>query len=307
MQISTTATLTQIRDALIAQRPDLATRRAGWGSIEEDPDILGQSATQPPITDPEILPAIPGRRPELLTARFYWFVQNPPRIALYGPRYRINATDVLISDEGNNQFLLFVSSTTGPDIDAQVLPGLQVTIMSVDPSVTISSLDSSLHFQNPDFFFWMVRQHFEQQPIGVGIDIDDIDQVHAQDLLDQQTSIARGVNASRVELLSLLASTSKSFGPASLSVTAPQLGLGLEMRIHLNGEFVVPAQGFIYQGAGFTSTLEERLQVVTDLLYVLLPEMKRKYQADSAWLTGGGRDAFRASIKASAVSGISAL
>lgn len=310
MRIETSASLTDIRDAMIGVRPDLASLSAGWGSIDEDPDLFGTVAVQPPVTDPEILPAVAGRRPDLLAARLYWFYENTSRVrgvANLGPRYGITGTDVLISDEGGGKYLLIVASLNHSELDTTVIPSIQNAILGVDPGVIINSHASAIHLEDADFFLWMVRQAFSNKKIGKNVEVDGIDRLAIQDALDQQTSIARGVNVDRVELLTLLASSTKVLGPTTLSVTVPPLDFAMEFQLALNGEFDISVKTIGYTGVTFASTAEMRLQAVTDLIFVLLPAMKKKYRKDTAWRSGVDRQAFRAAMKTRAVSGVGSL
>lgn len=310
MRLETSATLTQILTAMSATPPDLASLRSGWGSIDEDPDLFGTVAVQPPATTPAILPAVAGRRPDLLAARLYWFYENTSRVrgaTNLGPRYGITGTDVLISDEGSGSFLLVVATLNAVDIDTTVIPAVQAAVASIDPGVIIKSLRSSLHFEDADFFLWMVRQAFAQQDIGTDIEVDGMDRLSIQDALDQQTSIARGVNVNRVELLTLLASSTKVLGPTTLSITVAPWDFSMEFQLALNGEFDISVKSIKYKGVTFASTAEMRLQAVTDLIFVLLPSMKAAYEADTTWRSGVDRDAFRAAMKARAVSDVGRL
>lgn len=220
MRVTTTATLPQIQAALSA-RADLTTLRGGWGNIAEDPAIIGAIGVEPPATDPEILPAIPGRRPDVLAARLYWYRPVNTRVPGAGPQSLLEATDILLGDDGNGAYLLFVSTHTDRQINQSVIPELRRAISSVDGSVAISTVTSAVDFKTPDFFLWLVRQSFRKKPvIGLNIEIDEMERVRSYDPLSYETKIGRGANKDRLELITMLADSIKVFGPATFTITA---------------------------------------------------------------------------------------
>ncbi|WP_236966932.1 hypothetical protein [Microbacterium aurantiacum] len=290
--------------AQLAQaKPDLTAARRGWGSISEDPDILGSLMLQPPLTDPDLHPAVPGRRPEVLSARLYWFNALRSRVR-HGvpvtPQYTLDATDILISEHGANEYLLVVASHNDGDIDNKVIPALKNAILSVDPNVSVASTTSPLHFDDPDFFLWLVNRWFASQPAGTGVDIDAFDHVMVRDPLRYQTAIAQGVQSDRPELLTLLAKPVTVFGPGRFSITSTTLGFGCELTLAVNGDFDIAARAISFAGGSFTSIPEMRLTAVTDLIYTVLPAMKKMYEGDLGWKQGGDRAAFRTKMKVDA-------
>lgn len=308
MLVTTTASLAQIQAALIGERPSLAAIRGGWGNIAEDPELLNTIGAQPPITDPEILPAIPGLRPDVLAARRYWY--NPLRSRVPGavPQQVLDGADILLSAEGNNEYLLFVSTLTDRHLNTEIVPALQRAISGIDSSVTVSMTTSSVDFEDPDFFLWLVRQSFGPTTlVAPQVSIDDMDKVACYDPLHYETKIGRGASKDRLELLTMLANRIKVFGPATFSLTDTALDAALELVLSLDGSIDITVPSITYRGAGFTTTEEMRLRAVTDLLYVILPAMKTHYLADTGWRSGVDRDAFRAAMKREALAGIAAL
>lgn len=307
MRVTTSASLAQIQAALIAERPSLAAIRGGWGNIGEDPDLLNTIGAQPPISDPEILPAIPGLRPEVLAARRYWY--NPLRTRVPGasPQQVLDGADILLSAEGNHEYLLFVSTLTDRHLNVEIVPALQRAISNIDPSVTISTTTSSVDFDDPDFFLWLVRKSFGAEPIAPHVTIDDMDKVNCYDPLSYETRIGRGANQDRLELVTMLANSVKVFGPATFSLTATALNAALELSLSLDGSIDITVPSISYPGSGFTTMEEMRVRAVTDLLYVILPSMKAHYLADTGWRSGVDRDVFREAMKQKALAGVAVL
>lgn len=307
MRVTTTATLPQIQAALSA-RPNLTALRGGWGSIEEDPDIIGAIGVQPPATDPGILPAIPGRRPDVLAARLYWYRPVNTRVPGASPQSQLDATDILLSEEGNGDYLLFVATHTERQIINSVIPELRRAISFVDGNVAISTVTSAVDLKTPDFFLWLVRQSFRKKPIiGLDIEIDEMERVRCYDPLSYETRIGRGANEDRLELITMLANSIKVFGPATFTVTATALNAAFEFELATDGSIDITVPSLSYPGAGFTNIEEMRVRAVTDLLYVLLPAMKSQYEGDTGWTSGVDRNKFRAKMKKKALAGVKNL
>ncbi|TDL45230.1 hypothetical protein [Microbacterium oleivorans] len=303
MTLHTTASLTQIRAELMKTAPNLQSVRRGWGSINEDPDILGELMMQPPTSAPELLPAMPGRRPQLLAARLYWF--NALHTGARGgvtaaPQYRLDGTDILISHVSGSEYLLVVSTHTPGDIDNKVIPELKKAIMGVDANVIINSQSSSIGVGDGDFFLWAVKRRFAAETLGANIELDDFDYVKTHDPLSYQTDIARGVKPDRPELLTLLAKELMVFGPAKFSLNDTSIGFSCELTLEADGSFDIPPRAISYTGANFASIPEMRLTAVTDLIFTVLPAMKAAWLGDASWQRGTGRTQFRAEMKRAA-------
>lgn len=293
MLLTTSATLQQIQAAL-KDRPNLATLRGGWGSIAEDPDLIGAIGAQPPATDPQILPAIPGRHPDVLAARLYWYRPVNTRAPGAGPLSQLDATDVLIGEDGKGAYLLFVATQTERQINDSVIPELRRAISLVDGNVAISTVTSAVHFETVDFFRWLVRQSFrKKRRIGKNIEIDAVERVDCFDPLSYETKIGRGANKDRLDLMTMLASSSKVFGPATFSITATALDASFEFTLALDGSVDVSVMSLSYRGDGFAPGPEMRVRAITDLLWLLLPAMKAQYEADTGWTSGVDREKFR--------------
>lgn len=307
MRMTTTATLQQVQAALSA-RPSLATLRGGWGSIEEDPELLSSINAQPPATDPQILPAIQGRRPEVLAARLYWYRPLDTKTPGAAPQSLLDGTDILIGEDGSGDYLLFVATHTERHITQSVVPELRRAISAVDPGVAISTVTSAVNFDTPDFFRWLVRQSFRKKPvIGAGIEVDAIEQVSCFDPMSYETKVGRGANADRLELIAMLANATKVFGPAKFTITAKVVNAAFELELAQDGSFDITVPSLKYPGAGFASVREMRVRAVTDLLYVLLPAMKAQYASDTGWTGGADREKFREKMKKNALKGVGNL
>lgn len=309
MKLTTSATLAQMRDSLKLIRPELTAARPGWGSIADSADILGALMAQPAPSDPEILPGVPTRHPDVLVARLYWFQQLRTRIrngVPAPPQYSLNATDVIISHEAGDEYLLFVSALADKEHD-QVIPAIKRAVQSVDANVLVTSSTSSLDLEEADLFMWLLRQKFANDRISASVDIDDVDFVRASDPLSFGTSLDRGIQIGRLELTTLLANKTSRFGPAKFSITDNATGLACELTLWVNGSFDVTVAGINYLGAPVLSTEAKRLSAVMDLLYQILPGIKNMYFADKAWRHGNARPQFQAQMKALATSGVAAL
>lgn len=313
MTISMNASLTDIRDALIADKPVLSKMHRGWGSIYEDAAVIGDLNTQPAGNDPVIIPGVPGRRPDILAARLYWYTKDTALVRVLGvsaspqSTHRLRATDVLISETTTpGGFLLLVTTHAGPDIDTLTVPALQNALTPVDRAVTINMATSSVDFGDVDFFLWLICRKFAKVAPSAVVEINDIYQVMVQDALDQQTSIARGVNQGRVELVTLLASSTSSFGPAWMSMTCPSMHAACNFHVSVNGAVDVEVPSIHYSDGIPATGLEKRFNILTDLVHTVLPSLKDAYANDKAWVTSG-RTSFRAQMKAEALAGVNKL
>ncbi|WP_188674710.1 hypothetical protein [Subtercola lobariae] len=322
MRITSTATLAQIQVALAATRPDLQTVTRGWGSIYDDDSLVGTINAIAPAHDGVILPVIQGslgplttfiRAPETLAARLYWYKPDPTarRLLPAGtpkPKYyKLQAADILINQiDGSPDFTLVVTTTDWRDTNFQIIPALESALRGIDSAATISTVSSVLDLGTPDFFLWLVHMHLDGLPITPDLSIDNMYKVSAQDSLDHETSIARGVTAGRLELLSLLADPNKSFGPAQVIISSALLEAHIGFDLELDGSFQVQGQQTHYSDNVIRSKLEEQLLITQDLTQTIIPSMKQAYQSDVGWHSAD-RVAYRNARKAEATAAMGRL
>jgi hypothetical protein len=340
-RIATSATIAQILAAMTAKKPNLATFSGGWGSVYDDPDLIGARGTQPPAADPEVLPAMtrgvpanqalpnPGATrvpaatppapaaalpaiPQTLAARLYWYKQDNrlrrESSATADPKffYRLRAVDVLISPiDGSTDLSLMISSWNDDEVDFRVIKQLDILLRAVDSASTIGS-PAVIDLIDPDFFLWLTQRHLRAIAITPDLSIETMHSVIVRSVLDHGSYLWKGVDLTRLDLIAHLADRTKSFGPARIAIRSRTLESVYDFDLQLPGAFNVLVDSTVRWDDAQLDKLSERIRIVQDLANIVIPALKDQYMADAAWNTSG-RDAYRTSMKATLLTRANAL
>lgn len=298
-RINTVASIADIATAMATIKPDANILSRGWGNVHDDDAPINRVQGQPPAADPTITPAEAGRYPDTLMARLYWYVIDPSARRMLGTsvpkeRYhKLQAVDVLLSKiDGSTDLTLLVSTLDKREVNAQVLPALTQVLQGLDPKAVFITTTSVLDLGDKDFFLWFVARHLDGLGIGSGMVLADMATVQVQDLLKHQTSIARGVDSTRLELLACLADPNKVFGPCRVAIQLPAFDAHLDFTLELDGAFNVQVKETSYSTDPLIPREQQRILAVLDIANTAIPRLKDLYQADNAWRPQG-RDDFR--------------
>lgn len=291
--LTTSLTLDEMSSALSSVRPNRDTVSRGWGSIEDDDDLIGIPNTQPPATAPTIVDAVEGRHPTTLAARLYWYrlnrklrlaVGTAADAALY---HDLAAADVLISaiDQAQGTYLVIASTTTPAELQGEIVPALTSALGRADEKLLVQTATSPLDLENADFFLWLLHRTMDDEKLTADLTLVDMQSIRTRDPLRHATSMSEGLDPSRMELLALVAGQDVSFGPAKFSIHHDKIGLDTTLELYVTGAFAIVFQATHYRLAEGEQidAVAQRLNMVFDVAHTLIPTLRQRYTDDTAW------------------------
>jgi hypothetical protein len=286
-RLTTSLDLHAISSALILNRSNHSSLAPGWGGPVDD-TVLGNRNFAAPISNPVILPAT-SDHPERLHARYYFFQTNRQLREFYAglsdqEQHVLNAIDVWISLEpaSTDNYLCLFSSRNSAEVSAGPFPLLRQQVLGADPSASTSISSSTLSFDVPDVFLWMITRVRDLPALSPTATLAKVEAVAGQDNAHRVTSMNNGVDFDRPGFLVAVAEIER-LGPVrtTMRVTVPRARITIDL--WYDGSFKVITSKTHY--AGEADGAKMRKAAVADLAYVLLPLMKRAYVADTAWFS----------------------
>lgn len=259
---------------------------SGWGSVFDGSENLFGRLTQGRVRggQPEIIDAEP--YPRQFRARFYWNELDTTLSAVLGPDvdprvvHRFRAMDVTIADLGyEGKHLVLVSSRRPTDL-AQV--GAAIDELLGEAGGILDPRDNALQLDEGDFFLWLLYRASHNPVISDDITLVEVRTINSHDTDLRLTSISKGADLDRTELLALVAKNETKFGPAKLIVFDAPLEMTAYCELRSTGEFSV-FRGESDYGARQMSQEQQGLQLVQDLAFEVIPELRREHNNDAEW------------------------
>ncbi|WP_017936068.1 hypothetical protein [Nocardioides sp. Iso805N] len=307
--LRTTASLELISTAMRSQRYDRDPAGEGWGSVYDDTDaILGKITRQRPAGGKaELLTALESY-PDQVRARYYWneFDGSQLEYDAQGEAslfHRLRACDVTLADTGNEGEYFVLLSESQPRRLKRVLDGLTDTIEAVSDAVFMNQDDNPLSFGDDDFFLWVLYRATHDAALNGNLALVEIRSLSNESIRSRITSMGKGVDLSRPELVTLISDQSNRFGPVRFVVWSEDLQLTLYLQIKKSGEFSIYRGDSYYDDPDMFDLPEEeqRLRLLQDAAFHVIPELKHLYSLDAEW-----RDTNRADFYAYAKSAMKA-
>jgi hypothetical protein len=293
--IRTTASFEQLRVAANQLKPWTDPGGFGWGGVFDDPDPVGRTGNVAVTAGPAQVVEEAAFTPEHFRARVYWReVDKKVREALQqtsGPEIlRLQAADVLITTTSvTGEYLCLLSLRNIKQINGYVVPALQELLATVDTSAIIDITDSALNLTNSDFFRWLLYRGLHDPELTKHLEVGIVRDISGQDFRARPTSVTRGADLDRPELLALIMADQVQFGPIKLAVYDSELQLDVEFELRDDGGFSVIMLRSEYDEDPPRD--EKGLRIVTDLAFKVVPEIRGAWNADTEWVSTN-RDAF---------------
>lgn len=304
--------LEAIADAIERARYTGQPGVAGWGSVHDETDKLqGQVLVSRPSGGvPEFLPGT-DRYPAQVRSRLYW--DEPDRtltrafgaterglVADRATTSRFRAADITVAETDRpGEFVGLLGERNEQRLRGQVVPALEEVLASVDPGFSIARDLNPLGFADEDFFRWLLYRATHAPDLDDRYELVEIYAIANQDLAYRSTSMSRGVELDRPELLALIAGESNRFGPAKFSVWCKELSLYISLEVRSSGQFAI-YRGRSEYDLDFSeeplSHEEVGLRLVQDAAFTVLPDIKLLHHGDTAW-TADARAAFAAEAR----------
>lgn len=286
--IRTTASLDEMRQSADALKPWTDISGSAWGSVYDDPDPVGRPGTTRIDAGNAGIAKEAAYTPEHFRARVYWRESDRKARELLGKTsgpeiLRIAAADVLISESVEpNEYLCLISLRDSSTIKAHVVPALEAMLRASDADATVKAGDSPLALTDSDFFRWLLYRGHEDPKLNDHIIVTVVRDVAGKDGQKRPTSVTRGADLDRPELIALIMAAHVDFGPIKVAVNDTELNLEAEFELRDDGGFNVIMQRSEYKPEDLPRD-EKGLQVVTDLAFKVVPEMRACWNADKAW------------------------
>lgn len=297
--IRTAATLEDIVTALRDRRYDRDPTGAGWGSVYDDTDaILGKITRQRPIGGKAELLTGQNNYPNQVRARFYWNEFDSAQLEYDAQGeaslfHRLKACDVMVSATDIPGEFLGLFSESQPRRLKKVTDGLTDALEELDQSVTLSVADNPFAFGDEDFFLWVLYRATHSPTLNDNLAIVEIRSLSNESIRSRITSMGKGVDLTRPELITLISDQSNRFGPVRFVVWSDDLQLTLYLQIRKSGEFSIYRGDSYYDDEEMLELPEEeqRLRLLQDTAHHVIPELKHLHSVDGAW-----RDTHRAAF-----------
>jgi hypothetical protein len=295
--IKTNASLEQIRAAMLQAQYKGQVPGSGWGSVDDDDDVLRGRALGRPSGGVARIDPVEGEWKRRLMARFYW---NPPNNELQAVlsddiddrvKYDFKATDIMVvPTDRDAEFLAWIGMRpTAVGYTANVVENLRVAVQAADQGGTIQTAWSPAGFAEDDLFRWILYRHLWQPTIGVSetpdrLELKAINDISGRDGLSRGAALSRGADIDRPELLALLAGAQTFFGPAKLRIYDNYRRLDATFELRQDGGFS-PVAGACRYTEGAPAA--ERAALVNDLAFGILPTLRSAYYADDVYRDEG--------------------
>jgi hypothetical protein len=288
--LRTTASLEEMRAAAISLKPWQAAVGAAWGSVYDDPDPVNSPATAVIDAGNAIIVEEDAFTPQHLRVRVYWRETDKKARDLLqktsGPEVlRIAAADILISESvEDNEYQCLVSVRNPSVIKRYVQPALEDLLREDDAEAVVDVDASPLALTDSDFFRWLLYRGHEDPELTEHIKVTAVRGIAGKDASKRPTSLTRGADSDRPELVALIMAAHVNFGPIKIAVRDSELSLDAEFELRDDGGFNVLRNGSWYFPDDVKHD-EKGLKLVTDLAFKVVPEMRSSWRADHEWVT----------------------
>lgn len=291
MTLITTASLSALREAADELRYAASVPGAGWGSIDDDPTILGQVGSVRLRGGAAAVLDEAERAPERFVGRFYSDQLDKKLVRAIGedaePQsiYTLQAADIIITrSTEKNRHLVLATSANAVFLGNDVVPALfTLAATAGDEVAQVLRDDTEAHLGDDDFFLWLLYRRTNNPALTSAITLTALRSISSADPFDRAAKLTKGADLDRPELLALVSGTAIRFGPARFAFTDASLDLAGEVELHIDGMFT-PLLGETYY--------EERLdraalgpRVVNDLAFKVIPDIRGAYNEDNDWRT----------------------
>jgi hypothetical protein len=286
--VRTTASLEQMRKAANNRPPWQDVVGAGWGSVYDDPGPVNHPATYPIEAGNASIAPEEQYTPEHLRARVYWRESDKKAQELLGQAtgpevLRIAAADVLISESvEDNEYQCLVSVRNPTTLKRHIVPALEDLLQSIDPDATVEPDVSPLALTDSDFFRWLLYRGHEDPQLNEHITVVVVRDIAGKDGQMRPTTVTRGADLDRPELIALIMAAHIDFGPIKVAIKDSELKLEAEFELRDDGGFNVLRGSSWYRPEDAPHD-EKGLRLVTDLAFKVVPEMRACWNKDNAW------------------------
>lgn len=282
------SSLTEIRDAMLKNPPEIETHTGGWASVKNHESNLGMYNAAPPVSSPEIHPA-KGQSPEMLQARFYYWESPPPGLRSLpnldpGQGRRLAAVDLVITRVDDGHIGLLVSSRTSQVLNRKdgVLRSLESILRDGDDTIRVPRSGSHLELRDTDIFLWLTVQNHDEADLAPDLRLGIVSSISGRDASARTAYLRSGVDFGRPNFLTAVAEAD-TLGPIELSFVhdLPTEARSYKVTLHIDGGFTIRKKEIHIPSAVDTETL--MLEATFALAFHLVPRINNLYGEDDKW------------------------
>lgn len=284
MTLSTTASLQELRDAMVDRPPTHHDLEPGWASTNDHGSNLKQYDAAPPASDPRIEPE--DNYPERLVSRLYYFVHDT-RVSNDLPEaseqrvHFLDAVDVVITKNAPGKYLVLCSSRTSVEL-RRIERALTEVALSLDDKAAVTTRDSLIAFESPDVFLWLAVQARDKPVMHPDWELLQIFDISGTDMAWGTNYMRRDVDFGRPAFLTAVAE-GDSLGPAKLVFKREVTEAKLDLQLFQDGGFTIHVSRTTYRHIPVEE--EMRLTAVLDVAFDLVPMTATLHEEDTHWQT----------------------
>lgn len=291
--IKTSASLQQLQQAMLQQRPDHSITKPGWSSIHDDTALLNTISPPPQLSDPVVEDATQAYPERLLGRLYFWAADSGVRRALgttATPQqtHRLRAVDFMLSRVDSDTLMAVISTRNWHEQQA-VKPPLEALVRAVDNQGLVQMDSSPMDLNDNDIFMWLLYRSASNRQLTTGIELDKIREITSQDVLSRGANLSHGVDLSRRELLALVTNNAIRFGPAKIAVKYNDTNAYLDFELFKDGGFALNAKGSQYAAVMSRAVIGPR--AMQDLVFGVIPMLHDAFTFDATWASAD-REAF---------------
>lgn len=285
--ITTSATLAQLQQEMLQQRPNHSITKPGWSSIDDDTSLLNTISPPPQLSDP-VVDVASSIYPERLLGRLYFWAADPGVRRALGTTasaqqtHRLRAVDFMFS-RVDDDTLMVVISTRNVHEQQAVKPPLESLVRTVDNQALVQMDTSPLDLYDDDIFMWLLHRSAANTQLTQGLKLDKIREITSQDVLSRGANLSHGVDLSRRELLALITNDAIRFGPAKIVVQYDHTNAYLDFELYKDGGFSLNAKGSQYAAVMSRSVIGP--QAMQDLVFGVIPTLHNAFTFDASWVS----------------------
>jgi hypothetical protein len=300
IKLRTDLTLEEIAERAEVDRYDSEADQpgTGWGGPYDDTAVLGEPVVGRLTVGTPIIVDEDGEIPRRLRMRYYYDHLNKPALRSLGDSsdwrriHTRQAVDIVVLDDAvvddeQVQRTALVSLRDAKLLNAIPATALGALLEIPKKDVVTEDLPESL---DPDFFTWLLYQLNQTKPVGDGLTLQGISEMHSRDRYLRGARFTERANMDRIEMAALIVMGDMRFGPAKMDLSSQDPAADFEVELNLDGGFTV-MRGSRYK----TRSVDPHLvghALVDDMWSRVLPRMRHAYNADDGWRRQG-RDALR--------------
>lgn len=297
--LKTSASLEDLRDAAIGQKPDSSELKPGWGSLGDNTAPIGGHDAAAPHAGSPVVQEADEYLPRRLELRGYWWSVDRTVLRYVGQdsqrkAMQLTGVDLLISPSAieEDEYLVLVSSRNPKEINGEIKSLLSQLAESVDRSAAVLLDTSPMDLVSEDFFLWLLYKTLESEVISSKTDTLTVREVRSVDRDIRETRLSQGVELDRPELLPLICKKNPAFGPIKLLIEHKEPQLMLDCEVDFRGAYSVIKKGTTLKQLP-EDVESDYLNVLYALYYahVIYPELVYSWNGDIDW-TQYKRDAF---------------